>query len=218
MTPLFPGPKFVGPQAERYRSAGVSPDASVDYCSGCGICTQVCPHDVKIAEINSQARAQMWEEQGIPLRNQLIARPSVLGRLGTPVAPLANWALRKPLAGARPPPARHPPQGAACRGSRAGRSSAGRGATAARPADGRRLLPRLRHQLLRAGSRRDGGRRPRAQRLPSGGPASRTAAGCRCSRTASSTARGATSGGLSPISRRTPARACRSWRTRRAAA
>jgi glycerol-3-phosphate dehydrogenase subunit C len=97
VTPLFPGPKFVGPQGERYREAGVSPDASVDYCSGCGICTQVCPHDVKIAEINSQARAQLWEERGIPLRNQVIARPSVLGRLGTPVAPLANWALRETL-------------------------------------------------------------------------------------------------------------------------
>jgi glycerol-3-phosphate dehydrogenase subunit C len=94
VTPLFPGPKYVGPQAERYRGAGLSPDASVDYCSGCGICTQVCPQGVKIAEINSQARAQLWEERGIPLRNQLIARPSVLGRLGTPVAPLANWALQ----------------------------------------------------------------------------------------------------------------------------
>src|SRR5919204_529511 len=93
-TPLFPGPKYVGPQAERYRGAGPSPDASVDYCSGCGICTQVCPQGVKIAEINSVARARLWEERGIPLRNQLIARPSVLGRLGTPVAPLANWTLR----------------------------------------------------------------------------------------------------------------------------
>jgi glycerol-3-phosphate dehydrogenase subunit C len=98
VTPLFPGPKYVGPQAERYRGTGVSVDASVDYCSGCGICTQVCPQGVKIAEINSQARAQLWEERGVPLRNQLIARPSVLGRLGTPVAPLANWALHnRPL-------------------------------------------------------------------------------------------------------------------------
>src|SRR3954453_4479443 len=97
VTPLFPGPKYVGPQAERYRVGGVSVDASVDYCSGCGICTQVCPQDVKIAEINSQARAQLWEARGIPLRNQLIARPGVLGRLGTPVAPLANWALRSEL-------------------------------------------------------------------------------------------------------------------------
>ena len=94
VTPLFPGPKYVGPQAERYRQAGVSVDASVDYCSGCGICTQVCPQGVRIAEINSQARAALWEERGIPLRNQVIARPSVIGRVGTPVAPLANWALR----------------------------------------------------------------------------------------------------------------------------
>ena len=93
-TPLFPGPKYVGPQAERFRGTGVSPDTSLDYCSGCGICTAVCPQGVKIAEINSQARAHLMEERGIPLRNQLIARPSVLGRFGTPVAPLANWTLR----------------------------------------------------------------------------------------------------------------------------
>src|ERR671924_2381472 len=98
VTPLFPGPKFVGPQAERYRGAGPSVDASVDYCSGCGICTQVCPQGVKIAEINARARADLWEERGIPLRNQLIGRPSVIGRLGTPVAPVANWALaNRPL-------------------------------------------------------------------------------------------------------------------------
>ena len=63
-TPLFPGPKYVGPQAERYRSAdGPSPDSSLDYCSSCGICTQVCPQGVKIAEINSQARALMKAER-----------------------------------------------------------------------------------------------------------------------------------------------------------
>ena len=92
-TPLFPGPKYVGPQAERYRDGGGSPDFSLDYCSGCGICTQVCPQGVKIAEINAKARAELWEERGIPLRNQLIARPTVVARLGTPVAPLANRAL-----------------------------------------------------------------------------------------------------------------------------
>jgi glycerol-3-phosphate dehydrogenase subunit C len=96
-TPLFPGPKYVGPQAERYRLSGTSPDLSLDYCSGCGICTRVCPQGVKIAEINTRARAQMWEERGIPLRNQLIARPTVVGRLGSPLAPLANWTLRNQL-------------------------------------------------------------------------------------------------------------------------
>jgi glycerol-3-phosphate dehydrogenase subunit C len=99
VTPLFPGPKYVGPQAERFRVPGEpSPDASLDYCSGCGICTQVCPQGVQIAEINSQARARLKERTGVPLRDRIIARPSVLGRLGTPLAPLANAALRsRPL-------------------------------------------------------------------------------------------------------------------------
>ena len=94
VTPLFPGPKYVGPQAERYRVEGEpSPDDSLDYCSGCGICTQVCPQGVHIAEINTQARAKLRERTGFKLRDRLIARPTVAGALGTPVAPLANWAL-----------------------------------------------------------------------------------------------------------------------------
>ncbi|MFL5841170.1 MAG: anaerobic glycerol-3-phosphate dehydrogenase subunit C [Thermoleophilaceae bacterium] len=95
VTPLFPGPKYVGPQAERFRVPDEeSPDASLDYCSGCGICTQVCPQGVHIAEVNSQARAKLRERTGFKLRDRLIARPDVLGRLGTPAAPLANWTLR----------------------------------------------------------------------------------------------------------------------------
>ncbi|MGH2736033.1 MAG: anaerobic glycerol-3-phosphate dehydrogenase subunit C [Actinomycetota bacterium] len=93
VTPLFPGPKYVGPQLERFRTEGDSPDASLDYCSGCGICTQVCPQGVKIAELNAQARANLKSTTGAPLRDRLIGRPAVGGRMGTPVAPLANWAL-----------------------------------------------------------------------------------------------------------------------------
>jgi glycerol-3-phosphate dehydrogenase subunit C len=93
VTTLFPGPKYAGPQAERFRSADISPDASLDYCSGCGICTQVCPQGVKIAEINTQARAKMVSGK-ISLRNRLIARPALLGQLSLPLAPLANLTLR----------------------------------------------------------------------------------------------------------------------------
>ena len=94
VTPLFPGPKYVGPQAERFRvDDEPSPDASLDYCSGCGICTQVCPQGVHIAEINTQARAKLRETTGFKLRDRLIARPTVLGRLGTPAAPVANFTL-----------------------------------------------------------------------------------------------------------------------------
>jgi glycerol-3-phosphate dehydrogenase subunit C len=93
-TPLFPGPKYAGPQSERYRVAGQpSVESSVDYCSGCGICTMVCPQGVKIAELNAQARDKLKREHGVPLRDRIITRPTWLGRLGTPAAPLANATL-----------------------------------------------------------------------------------------------------------------------------
>jgi len=97
VTPLFPGPKYVGPQLERFRTGDGSPDASLDYCSGCGICTTVCPQGVKIAEINAKARAGMKAERGVPVRDRIIARPSVMGKVGTPVAPIANWFLQNTL-------------------------------------------------------------------------------------------------------------------------
>jgi glycerol-3-phosphate dehydrogenase subunit C len=94
VTPLFPGPKYVGPQAERFRVWDEeSADASLDYCSGCGVCTQVCPQGVHIAEINTQARAKLRERTGFKLRDRLLARPDVVGRLSTPVAPLVNVTL-----------------------------------------------------------------------------------------------------------------------------
>ena len=166
-TPLFPGPKYAGPQSERYRHPGISVDASLDYCSGCGICTQVCPQGVDIAEINARARAEMRAAKGMPLRDRLIARPALLGRLTRPVAPLANAAMRTRPArrGARghawDPPRRGPPElrhdhvpglGAAARAAHVGHAQD-------------RLLPWLRGQLQRAERRPHGRRRAGAQRL-----------------------------------------------------
>jgi glycerol-3-phosphate dehydrogenase subunit C len=100
VTDLFPGPKYVGPQAQRFRKADQpSPDESVDYCSGCRVCNTVCPTGVRIAELNARARAKIVADRGLPLRNRLIGRSELLGRLGCgPQAPLANLALRnRPL-------------------------------------------------------------------------------------------------------------------------
>ena len=91
VTDLFPGPKFVGPQAQRFRSPReISVDNSVDYCSGCGVCTMVCPHGVKVMEMNAKARAKLYQRKSIPLRNRLLGRSELLGWLGSPFAPLAN--------------------------------------------------------------------------------------------------------------------------------
>jgi glycerol-3-phosphate dehydrogenase subunit C len=97
VTELFPGPKTVGPQAQRFRMneerGSESPDKSVDYCSGCGICTMVCPHGVKIMEMNVRAREKLYDGR-IPLRNRALGRSELLGRYGHWFAPLMNWGTK----------------------------------------------------------------------------------------------------------------------------
>jgi glycerol-3-phosphate dehydrogenase subunit C len=57
----------------------------------------VCPTGVRIAEINGRARGDIVQGGQVSrqhkLRNNLIARPELLGKLGQPVAPLANLVL-----------------------------------------------------------------------------------------------------------------------------
>ncbi len=97
-TDLFPGPKYAGPQAQRFRMAGQpAPDLSVDYCSGCRVCNEVCPNDVNIMEMNARARAALVAEKGIPLRNRLLGRNELLGKVGSRAPRLANFALHNPV-------------------------------------------------------------------------------------------------------------------------
>lgn len=102
-TDLFPGPKFDAPQAGRFRQPDQpTPDQSVDYCSGCRACNMACPTGVKIAEMNARARATLVKQGKLPpmkrLRNNMVARAELLGKLAQPVAPLANAALSFPPA------------------------------------------------------------------------------------------------------------------------
>ncbi len=102
VTDAFPGPKYEAPQAARFRGGDEDPlDASVDYCSGCRACNIACPTGVKIAEINARSRGKMARQGAFSpiarLRNNLIARPETLGKIGKPLAPLANWALANPI-------------------------------------------------------------------------------------------------------------------------
>jgi glycerol-3-phosphate dehydrogenase subunit C len=98
VTDLFPGPKYEGPQAARFRGARQpTPDISVDYCSGCRICNMVCPTGVKIAEINARAKADIVTNGHIPiklrLRNNVLARSELLGKVAHPISRVANIAL-----------------------------------------------------------------------------------------------------------------------------
>jgi glycerol-3-phosphate dehydrogenase subunit C len=56
-----------------------------------------CPTGVKIAEMNARARAAIVQQGKVParlrLRNNLVARAELLGKVAVPVAPLANAML-----------------------------------------------------------------------------------------------------------------------------
>jgi glycerol-3-phosphate dehydrogenase subunit C len=110
VTDLFPGPKYEGPQAQRFRlargqqiqgphsSSVPSPDHSVDYCSGCGWCTTACPAGVKIAELNNQARARLREGKRPKIRDWGLGQTDLTGRVGVALSPLANAVLGNGLA------------------------------------------------------------------------------------------------------------------------
>ncbi|HEX2759725.1 MAG TPA: 4Fe-4S dicluster domain-containing protein, partial [Rhizomicrobium sp.] len=93
VTDLFPGPKYVGPQAQRFRRDGQpTPDESVDYCSGCRVCNDVCPTGVRIMELNARARARIVEQKGLSLRNWLLGHQDWAGWLACgPQAVIANF-------------------------------------------------------------------------------------------------------------------------------
>jgi glycerol-3-phosphate dehydrogenase subunit C len=99
VTDLFPGPKYVGPQAQRFRQDGQpTPDESVDYCSGCRVCNDVCPTGVRIMEINSRARARIVEQKGLSFRSWLLGHQDWTGWLACgPQALIANFFARNLL-------------------------------------------------------------------------------------------------------------------------
>ncbi len=96
VTIKFPGPKYEAPQAGRFRQPEQpTVDLSVDYCSGCRVCNMICPTGVKIAEMNARARANLVEQGKVPplqrLRNNILARSELVGKIALPVAPVANF-------------------------------------------------------------------------------------------------------------------------------
>ena len=58
------------------------------------MCTNACPADVKIAEMNNRARAQLKAGHRPRFRDWLLGQTDFVGRMGVLTAPIANWSFR----------------------------------------------------------------------------------------------------------------------------
>ena len=98
VNPHYPGPKQAGPDGERYRLKDPSfYDLTLKYCLNCKRCEVACPSGVRVGDIIQISRLK-YGRQNRPLRDSILADTDLSGSLVTPVAPVANAALKfKPV-------------------------------------------------------------------------------------------------------------------------
>ena len=94
VTKEFPGPKYTGPQAQRFRMIEFLEELSPDLCNGCGICTSVCPNEVAITDIITLAKSNLNNKnKKISLLQKILNRPDTVGKIGNIVPVLSNYIL-----------------------------------------------------------------------------------------------------------------------------
>lgn len=99
VTGEFPGPKYTGPQAERFRAIETGPELSPMLCNGCGVCTSVCPNGVAITDIITLAKAEITKGgKEVSLGQRLLNRPELIGKMTGILPSLSNAMLNsRPL-------------------------------------------------------------------------------------------------------------------------
>lgn len=107
VNPSFPGPKHLGPDAERFRLEGIEIGTQfLNFCSKCRTCEVTCPSGVNITEMISRAQEAAKLRGGKTntkafqhyVRDWLLGRAEYLGEFATIFPPLTNWFLGKRVA------------------------------------------------------------------------------------------------------------------------
>lgn len=98
VTPLFPGPRMIGPAYERFRLLDLAEDKSLTYCANCKNCDISCPQGVEVSNINMLARADQSKKYGSSLRDWVLAHGELQAKLLQIIpAALKNWGMLNPL-------------------------------------------------------------------------------------------------------------------------
>ena len=72
-------------------------EAALGHCLSCKACTTECPSNVNLALLKAELLHARWQRDGLPLRERLLGRADLLGKLGCLAPGLANAALRWPM-------------------------------------------------------------------------------------------------------------------------
>ena len=79
-------------------------DKVVDLCFQCKLCYIKCPYTpgdhewaIDFPRLMTRAKAQGVKKNGVPLVDKVLGNPDLVGKLGTTIAPLANWGNENPL-------------------------------------------------------------------------------------------------------------------------
>jgi FAD/FMN-containing dehydrogenase/Fe-S oxidoreductase len=70
----------------------------MDLCLSCKACKTECPSSVDMAKIKTEFLAQYQEKHGVSWRSRAMGNIHLISKISAPVAPLANFAMRTPLA------------------------------------------------------------------------------------------------------------------------
>ncbi len=66
---------------------------SIDICLHCEACHIECPVDIDLPYLMWQAKTDYIAHRGMSFKHRILGRPEVLAKLGTVVAPIANWMM-----------------------------------------------------------------------------------------------------------------------------
>ena len=70
----------------------------MDLCLSCKACKTECPSSVDMAKLKTEFLASYYEAHGTPMRARVFGHIHTLSKVTRPIAPVANLALRTPLA------------------------------------------------------------------------------------------------------------------------
>jgi FAD/FMN-containing dehydrogenase/Fe-S oxidoreductase len=70
----------------------------MDLCLSCKACATECPSSVDMAKIKTEFLAHYQEKHGVSWRTRFMGNIHTISKISAPVAPLANLAMRSPLA------------------------------------------------------------------------------------------------------------------------